>query len=157
MIEPKKYKDIQGVYMIVQPDGRYYIGSSVELYNRLRAHKCYFSPKSRDYKRINYTCKWSELRFYILKKTDGLNKSQIKKAEQKYLDLYWSDGILNIERVTKGRDINGEKNPMYRIIPKVYCLDCSTQISYHTTKQAKRCKSCASKMRTRDENTKSFI
>jgi predicted GIY-YIG superfamily endonuclease len=35
MIEPKEYKNKQGVYMIVQPDGKYYIGSSIELYNRL--------------------------------------------------------------------------------------------------------------------------
>jgi hypothetical protein len=144
MIEPKEYKNKQGVYMIVQPDGKYYIGSSIELYNRLRSHKSCFSPDSRDYKKIEYTCDWSELNIYILKKTDGLNKSQIKKVEQKYLDLYWSDGILNTERKSTGRLIGRENNPNWhqgRCESKV--CKCGSSINYRSS----MCYSCRAKHR----------
>ena len=151
MIEPKEYKDVQGVYMIVQPDGRYYIGSSVDLYNRLRAHKSYFSPKSRDYKRIKYTCKWPELRFYILKKTKNLSIKKLRAVEKRYLDLYWSDGILNIEKKSAGRSIDRPNNPNWlggRCDSKVckcgstmnyrsrYCRSCSTSLQHKKRRES---------------------
>jgi len=95
------------VYMIVQPDGKFYIGSSVNLYNRLREHKSYITGKR---KQVQYTCKWDELNLFILEEV--LNKDQIKDREQYYLNQYWNDFILNKEKRSRGRDINKDKNPM---------------------------------------------
>lgn len=144
MIEPKEYKNKQGVYMIVQPDGKYYIGSSIELYNRFRAHKSYFSPESRDYRKIAYTCSWSELNVYILKKTEGLNIKELRDIEKEYLDLYWSSGILNIENKSVGRSIHRSKNPNWiggRCDSKL--CKCGSSINYRSS----MCYSCRAKHR----------
>jgi predicted GIY-YIG superfamily endonuclease len=142
MIKPIDYKDIRCVYMLIQPDGRYYIGSTVNLYTRLRGHKSCFSKKSRDYKKINYTCKWSELSLYILQKVEV---SQIlKDEEQKYLNIYWSDTILNKELKSKGRSISRTKNPNWLggRCDKKSCK-CGKQIDYRSI----LCYSCRAKDR----------
>lgn len=142
MIEPKEYKGRQGVYMIVQPDGQYYIGSSIELYNRLRAHKTYLNPKAKNYRLIKYTCEWNELSVYILKYTIGLSQKQLKSLEQKYLDIYWSDSILNTERKSSGRSISKSANPNWiggRCDDKI--CECGSIINYRSS----HCRSCSTK------------
>ena len=142
-MRPLDYKGMSGIYRLTNSRGEYYIGSSKDVYNRLRSHKCLNTMNDSVH----------NIKVEILEVTT----TNLKEREHHYILTNWSEKIINKEKLTKGRDINGVKNPMYKVIPIVHCLDCKTQISYHTTKQAKRCKSCASKNRQRDENTKSFI
>ena len=145
MIEPLDYKRTQGVYKIYQPDGKFYIGSSVNLYNRLRGHKSIFSKNSRDYLRIEYTCKWEDLEVEILEHTQNLNSKQLKDIEDVYIKRLWSDDILNKEKMSKGRDISLQKNPNWKnnISKNVkYCI-CNKIIN----NRSKLCYSCRAKER----------
>ena len=146
MIRPLDYKGISGVYKITQPDGRYYIGSSKDVYSRLRQHKSYLNTK----------CKWSPFTFQfdeliveILEVT-----SDVKTAENKYLNQLWSDDILNREENSTGRNIRKDKNPNWKnsVVLDVYCK-CGAKIysEYRKHKNAISCKPCVAKSRVRNE------
>lgn len=108
MINPLDYKGKGGVYMITQPDGRYYIGSSKNLYGRFRQHKSYEHSKRKSYK-FNFT--FSDLSVVILEYST-LTGRDLKMIEDKYIKDMWSEMILNKEDVALGRNIKGNRNPM---------------------------------------------
>jgi len=145
MIIPKEYKGKQGVYLIRQPDGKYYIGSSVELYNRLRVHKTYFDYNSRDYQRVKYTCRWNELDIEILQETTNLTSKELKSIEQTYIDKYWSEYILNSEKRSEGRTISKDKNPNWKggVSVATKKCKCGSTIKLYSN----NCYSCTAKNR----------
>lgn len=142
-MKPLDYKGMSGVYKLTNSRGEFYIGSSKDIYSRFRQHKCRNTMKDSIH---NITAEILEV-----------SEVNLRQKEQVYILKYWSDKILNIEKVSSGRDISGTKNPMYRIIRDMFCLDCSKSITYHPRKQPKRCKRCSTKQRKRDEVTKTFI
>ena len=96
MIEPKLYNEISCVYKLTQEDGRFYIGSTKNLYRRLRTHKC-----------DKFKHNFHTLKLDILEVTDNL-----KERESFYIKTNWCNDIINIERKSTGRDISGNNNPM---------------------------------------------
>lgn len=149
MIRALDYKNLQGVYLITSPNGQFYVGSSVDLYGRLRAHKTYFSKNCRDYKKIKWDCSFEELEVKILKLTQNKTSKQLKKIENQYLELYWSDLILNKEKKSTGRDITESKNPNWRGGKVDKTCQCGKVIKF----KSKRCYSCNAKFRHRNGNT----
>lgn len=140
------YKNICAVYRLTNSFGEFYVGSSINLYQRLRSHKSKNRMKE-DFEKIKID---------ILEIVS--DKRLLKSRENHYLQKLWSDKILNIEKKSTGRDLYGKKNPMFKgPSPVMHCLDCKKQITYHTTKQPKRCKSCSAKNRHRDSIKKTFI
>jgi group I intron endonuclease len=107
MINGKIYKDVKAVYKITQSDGRYYIGSSTNLYTRIRSHKTFIKKNQS-----RLTDDWEKLEIEIIEEFVDITVKDIKKKEDYYLSLYWSDKILNIEKKSTGRSISGDKNPM---------------------------------------------
>jgi predicted GIY-YIG superfamily endonuclease len=157
MIIPTDFKNKQGVYLITQPDGKFYIGSSIDLYGRFRQHKTYFNPGTKYYKTINYNCNWHDLEVQILKETVGLSSKELKKIETNYLKKYWSENILNIEKKASGRDISDEKNPNWQ--EKKYKINfCHCGVEIYRDSQF--CYSCAAKNRHKNgfvDHNKRFI
>ena len=102
MIESVLYKNVKAVYKITQPDGMFYIGSSINLYTRLRSHKS----------RSRFNCNWNCLKIEILEEFSEINAKDLRIKEDFYIKKYWSDKIINIEKSSKGRNITGDKNPM---------------------------------------------
>lgn len=147
MIIPKEFKNKGGVYLILQSDNRYYIGSSCNLYSRLRSHKAFINKPPRS--RLTESFDLSEI--FILEYSE-LKGSRLRELEQIYINNLWSDNILNVEKSVFGRDINNNKNPNYKaaVIPTVYCK-CGKRIYSDYSRASSACGSCVAKDRPRNK------
>lgn len=83
-------KEIAGIYKITNPDGKIYIGRSINIYKRWREHK--YKTNSLIYRSINKHG-YDRHKFEIIHIVDDVNHNELNELEIYYISLFNSSNI----------------------------------------------------------------